>query len=130
MESVESLSEKRLLVHGVRGGRHEVYLLDTGASVSLLSKRTKGVKRGRVYNGTLIGAGGGLETAYIADDVVEVCGRKFTQFVVCDIDAIVASIRRETGRSISGIIGLPMMRANGVRIDVNSNLIGFEEDGD
>lgn len=127
MIEVTSLSDKRLLIEGILNGRKHVFLLDTGASVSLISKRIKGLDKGRRYNGKLIGAGGGLETSYVCNDLVDIQGRMFGQFVICDIDAIVTSIQHQTGIAISGIIGLPQMKANNMQVDFNDNLILFEE---
>lgn len=123
------MSEKRLIVEGLVNGKKACFLLDTGASVGLIdsSRRKKfGLVVGRRYNGTLVGAGGEMEECHVCNTVVEVHGRKISQFLLSDISGVVSSIRRETGIEILGIIGLPQMKFAGIRIDANDDLVMFE----
>lgn len=115
------MSDKRLIVPMTVNGRELNFLVDTGASVGLISKRIKGLKKGRRYD-NVIGAGGKLET-YICDTFATLVGKTFSQFLIADIDNIIASIRHETGVEIAGIISLPQMRLYGVEIDTDDNFI-------
>ena len=121
MQQIKSISDKRLIVPMTVNGRELNFLVDTGASVGLISKRVKGLKKGRRYD-NVIGAGGKLET-YICNTFATLGGKTFSQFLIADIDNIIASIRHETGVEIAGIISLPQMRFYGVEIDTDDNFI-------
>jgi predicted aspartyl protease len=129
MKTLKSLSSKRILIEGTVNGKKAIFLIDTGATVSLIDKnktKTFGLVRGNRYNGKLIGAGGDIETTYVCNTFVDIHGKTIAQFLLSDISNIVDSIRRETGYEILGIIGLPQLSFAGIQLDINDMLITIE----
>lgn len=129
MKRIKSLSDKRLIIEGLVHGKPARFLLDSGASVALIDKDKKkeyGLKEGRRYNGTLIGAGGEMHNVRHCDTFVEFEGKTITQFLLADISGVVESIKRETGIEIIGIISLPQMSFIGMNIDINSSEVWLE----
>ena len=129
MKRIKSLSDKRLIIEGIVNGKPARFLLDSGASVALIDKDKKkeyGLKEGRRYNGTLIGAGGEMHNVRHCDTFVEFEGKTITQFLLADISGVVESIKRETGIEIIGIISLPQMSFIGMNIDINSSEVWLE----
>lgn len=129
MKTLKSLSVKRFLIEGTVNGKKAIFLIDTGATVSLIDKnkvKTFGLIKGRRYNGNLIGAGGDIEDCYVCNSFVELQGKTISQFLLTDISNIVDSIRRETGYEILGIIGLPQQSFAGIQLDINDMLITIE----
>ena len=126
---MKSLSDERLIVQAVINGMGANLLLDTGATVGLLSD---GIKRkyklilGKKFPRKLVGAGGEF-TAYYCHTFAYVGGKPVTQFLVADIDNVAASVREQTGIEIQGIMSLPQMKQAGIQIDANDNLIMIEE---
>ena len=129
MTRIKSKSEKRLIIEGLVNGKSANFLIDTGASIALISeshRRKYDLKRGRPFNGMIVGAGGELSTSYICDTFPVINGRPFSQFILTDIGNIIESIERETGVEIIGIISLPQMKVNAIQVDANDNEIIFE----
>ena len=129
MIQIKSKSEKRLIIEGIVNGKSANFLIDTGASIALISESHRkkfDLKRGRMYNGTIIGAGGEIGMCYICDTFPIINGKQFSQFILTDMSGIIQSIERETGIEILGIISLPQMKINGMQVDANDNLIIFE----
>lgn len=129
MEKIRSLSDKRLIVECTVNGRQGNFLVDTGASVGLISEdrvRKFGLLEGRRYPGTLIGAGGEISGVRYCNTFANLKGKDIPQFLIADISAVRESIRRETGVEILGIISLPQMKIAGMQVDANDNLIIIE----
>ena len=129
MLKIKSKSDKRLIIEGIVNGKSANFLIDTGASIALISeshRKKYNLKRGRTFNGTILGAGGELSSCTICNTFPIINGKPFSQFVLTDISGIIQSIKRETGIEILGIISLPQMKFNGIQIDANDNLIIFE----
>lgn len=129
MKRIKSLSEKRLIIEGLVNDKPAYFLLDSGASVALIDKDRKkeyGLKEGRRYNGTLIGAGGEMCNIRHCDTFVEFEGKKISQFLLADISGVVKSIKKETGIEILGIISLPQMSMIGLNLDINSLEVWIE----
>lgn len=126
---IKSETEKRLIVEGQVNGKSAYFLIDTGASVGLISKHAEKeykLRKGRKYSGTLIGAGGEIKNVHHCDTSVIFQGREIPQFLFADIDNVIKSIKRETGIEILGIISLKQMEFIGMNIDVNSNEVWLE----
>lgn len=126
---IKSESEKRLIIEGKVNDKTAYFLVDTGASVGLISKHAEKeykLRKGRKYSGTLIGAGGEIKNVHHCDTSVIFQGREIPQFLFADIDNVIKSIKRETGIEILGIISLPQMSIIGMNIDVNSSEIWLE----
>lgn len=119
---IYSVSDKRIIVPGIVNGKKYHFLVDTGASVPLISERVRGIVVGKPYSGGIVGAGGQIKARH-CNTFVNVGGKPMTQFLIADIDNIIASIRHETGVEIAGIISLPQMRFYGVEIDTDDNFI-------
>lgn len=129
MIEIKSKSDKRLIIEGLINNKSANFLIDTGASIALISKDAKkkyNLKCGKRYNGSIVGAGGELGDTYICDTFPIINNKPFSQFIIVDISDIISSIKKETGIEIIGIISLPQMKFNGMQIDANDNLIIFE----
>lgn len=122
MMEIKSLSTKRIIVPCQIEGRCVNFLIDTGASVGLVSCRLKFLRKGRPYNGTIIGVGGEIKTC-VCNSFALLGGRQLAQFLIADIGSVIDSIKRETGIEIGGIISLPQMQLNGIEIATDDNLI-------
>ena len=129
MERIKSLSDKRLIVAAEVNDKPAYFLLDSGASVALIDKDRKkeyGLKEGRRFEGTIIGAGGEMRNVRHCDTFVHFGGKVIPQFLLADISGIVKSIKKETGIEILGIISLPQMSMIGMNIDINSSEVWLE----
>ena len=129
MVEIKSKSDKRLIIEGLINNNTANFLIDTGASIALISKDAKkkyNLKCGKRYNGSIVGAGGELGDTYMCDTFPIINNKSFSQFIMVDISDIISSIKKETGIEIIGIISLPQMKFNGMQIDANDNLIIFE----
>jgi len=128
MKKIKSLSEKRLIIPAKLNGKDANFLIDTGATVALISDRLKkkyGLIVGRRFPGSLVGAGGSF-SAYYCNTPATLEDKTLTQFLLADIDNVVESIKRETGIEIHGIISLPQMQFVGMQIDANDHLVILE----
>lgn len=129
MEKIRSKADNRLIIEAEINGKNACFLVDTGASVGLISKHAEKeykLRKGRKYSGTLIGAGGEIKNVHHCDTSVIFQGREIPQFLFADIDNVIKSIKRETGIEILGIISLKQMSIIGMNIDVNSSEIWLE----
>lgn len=129
MKRIKSISEKRLIVEGKVNGKESFFLLDTGASVGLMDYKQKkdfGLKEGRSYGGTLVGAGGKMNKVKVCETFAYVEERIIPQFLLADIGNVVESIEQETGVKILGIIGLQQMKIANISLDMNDNDIILE----
>ena len=128
MKKIKSLSEKRLIIPAKLNGKDANFLIDTGATVALISDRLKkkyGLIVGRRFPGSLVGAGGSFSADY-CNTPATLEDKTLTQFLLADIDNVVESIKRETGIEIHGIISLPQMQFVGMQIDANDHLVILE----
>ena len=129
MKTINSLSEKRLIVKCNVNSKTAAFLIDTGASIGLIDKnQTKkyNLSSSRKYTGTIVGAGGEIENPYICDNIINIEDKIMNQFLLVDLSNIVDSIKRETGITILGIVSLPQMKFIGMNIDTNDNLLILE----
>lgn len=130
MIQLNSKSTKRLIIEGIVNGKTANFLIDTGASVGLIDDtqvKKYGLSIGKMFNGTLVGAGGEMRNVRYCNTFVNVGGKDIPQFLLADIDGVVDSIKRETGIEILGIISLPQMKIIGMNIDANDSLILIED---
>lgn len=124
MLEFKSKSDKRLIVEGIINGRKAMMLVDTGATVGLLSE---GIKKPyklkmRKHSITLAGAGGTFKAEHCETPLL--LGRTMIhQFYVADISDVISSIKRQTGIEIQGIISLPQCKVAEMEIDTDDNLI-------
>lgn len=128
MKKIRSLTEKRLIIKAQLNGKDANFLIDTGATVALVSERIKkkyGLVVGKKFPKPLVGAGGNFY-AYYCNTPAYIEGKPLTQFLIADIDNVIASIKKETGIEIQGIISLPQMQFVGMQIDANDYLIILE----
>lgn len=129
MERIKSLSDKRLIIEGIVNDKPARFLLDSGASVALIDKDKKkeyGLKEGRRFEGTIVGAGGEMRNVRHCDTFVHFGGKVIPQFLLADISCVVKSIKKETGIEILGIISLPQMSMIGMNLDINSSEVWLE----
>ena len=130
MITINSKSDKRLIIEGIVNNKTANFLIDTGASIGLIDRNQRkdyNLLVGNKYNGTLVGAGGEIKNVRICNTFVNIGHKMISQFLLADIDSIIDSIKRETGIEILGIIGLPQMKFAGINIDANDNLIQIEQ---
>ena len=112
LKKMEIISTSRPIIEAVLNDKKRNFLLDTGASVGMLSDKIKGLhKSNRTV--TIIDASGDDTECFLVDDFVVYNGRKTAQFVVSDFSGIQDSIYRETSVWIDGIIGYLQMRILG-----------------
>lgn len=129
MKRIKSLSDKRLIIEAEVNDKPAYFLLDSGASVALIDKDRKkeyGLKEGRRFEGTIIGAGGEMRNVRHCDTFVHFGGKVIPQFLLADISGVVRSIKKETGIEILGIISLPQMSMIGLNLDINSSEVWLE----
>lgn len=125
MLEIKSQSDKRLIVEGVFNGRKAYMLIDTGATCGLINEKNAKpykllLKKHQTI--TLAGAGGTFKATRC--DTPLLLGRTMIyQFYVADISEVVASIKRQTGVEIQGIISLPQCKLAEMEIDTDDNLI-------
>ena len=125
MKKIKSLSERRLIIPAKLNGKDANFLVDTGATVALVSDRIKkkyGLMVGKKFPKPLVGAGGEFN-AYFCNTPAYLEGKPLTQFLLADIRNVAESIRQETGITIHGIISLPQMQFVGMQIDTKDNTI-------
>lgn len=114
------VTDKRPILDCMVNGIHAYFLFDTGASISLIDDnniKRYGLKKGRRYNGAIVGANGSIEDTYVCNDTVYVQGKPISQFIFSDLTDIRDSIKRETGYDILGIVSYPQMKLLGISID-------------
>ena len=109
METIKSVSDKRIIVPGMINGREYYFLVDTGASIALISEKVRGLDIGKRFGGSIEGAGGSIK-ARICNTFVKIGGKDFSQFLATNLDNLIASIAEETNVEIAGIIALPQMK--------------------
>lgn len=127
---IKSESESRLIIEVEINGKSAYMLVDTGATVGMIDERkvkSYGLKKGRNFNGTIVGAGGTMKNVRHCDTSAVFQGRLIPQFLLADIKNVVESIKRETGIEILGIISLSQMKIIGMNIDTNSHEVWLEE---
>lgn len=125
---LESKTDKRIIIEGEVNGNTMYFLVDTGASVGLIDYnqiRMYGIKKGKMFPSTLVGASGDM-MAWHCYQLFEIGGKQVGQFLIADIDAVVRSIARETGITISGILSLPQMAMIGAKIDTQRKELRLE----
>lgn len=128
MKEIKSLSEKRLIVQATLNGKPANLLLDTGATVGLLSRDIRkkyGLVKGKPFGNKLVGAGGEF-TAYYCNTFAYLQDRVLTQFLLADISSIIDSIKAQTGIEIQGIISLPQMQFAHIKLDADDSLVILE----
>lgn len=123
MDKIQSVTEKRIIIPGKILDKTKYFLVDTGASVALISDKIKGIKKGRKFNGSVVGVGGQMGSMYISDTFVTVGDKQLSQFLITNIDGIIDSIKKETGIEISGIISLPQLKLYGAEIDTDDGFV-------
>ena len=124
------LTDKRPVIKVSINGQETAALVDTGASLSIVSESDMGkfkFKRGSKMAGSVIGLDGTEQSMYYTgkDFNFEVEGIPAYQFVIGDIDAVKASIKKETGVEISAIIGYPTIKQLELIINPSTNEISI-----
>lgn len=122
METIKSVSDKRIIVPGMINGKEYYFLVDTGASVALINEKVRGLDIGKRFGGNIEGAGGSIR-ARICNTFVKIGGKDFSQFLATNLDNLITSIVEETNVEIAGIIALPQMKFYGVEIDTDEGTI-------
>jgi predicted aspartyl protease len=129
MKRIKSLSDKRLIIEGKVNGRTAYFLIDTGASLALMDydqRKQYDLEVGKRFPGSVVGAGGEMRNVRYCNTFVHIENKVIPQFLLADISGVVASIKKETGIEILGIISLPQMKMCGISLDCNDNEIIME----
>jgi hypothetical protein len=74
----------------------------------------------------VVGAGGEMRNVRYCNTFVHIENKVIPQFLLADISGVVASIKKETGIEILGIISLPQCKMCGISLDCNDNEIIME----
>lgn len=114
-----SKTDKRIIVEAKVNDITINLLVDTGATVGIIDSnqyRMLGAVRGKSFKSTLMAASGEMD-AWYCNTLFWVGDKQVGQFLIADIGAVVRSIARETGITISGILSLPQMAMLGATID-------------
>ena len=124
------LTDKRPVIKVSINGQETAALVDTGASLSIVSESDMGkfkFKRGSKMTGSVIGLDGTEQSMYHTgkDFDFKVEGLPAYQFVIGNIDAVKASIKKETGVEISAIIGYPTIKQLELIINPSTNEISI-----
>ena len=124
------LTDKRPVIQVSINGHETAALVDTGASLSIVSESDMGkfkFKRGSKMTGSVIGLDGTEQSMYHTgkDFDFKVEGLPAYQFVIGNIDAIKSSIKKETGIEISAIIGYPTIKQLELIINPSTNEISI-----
>lgn len=112
-------------LNGVEG----YFVLDTGASISILSQRylkVYGVELGhKLDNVGIVGYGGQTIGVYsVGDYSLKLGGIELTSdFVTRKMPVVVNSLEAATGRRIVGIIGMDNIENAGISLDYNTNTV-------
>lgn len=128
MIKIDSQSDKRLIVRGTMEGTEVNILVDTGATVGIINKKSPVSRSLRLDNRKtfqLEGAGGSFKATLINSPLV-MGGKQVYQFLLADINNVVASVQRETGIRIDGIISLAQCKMMHISIDTDDNYITLE----
>ena len=124
------LTDKRPVIKVSINGQETAALVDTGASLSIVSESDMSklkFKRGSKLAGTVIGLDGTEQSMYHTgkDFDFKIEGLPAYQFVIGNIDAIKSSIKKETGIEISAIIGYPTIKQLELIINPSTNEISI-----
>lgn len=121
---------KKPIIEATLNGKKAYFLLDTGSDITMLSKHDD-KKYGfkllvRDENHAALGIGGktaGMTSAYQVRLELGTT-RINTRYLAHDLSAIAQAIEKDTGLSISGIIGSDAMKRYGIIIDYKNRVIG------
>lgn len=118
---MQFLTTKRPIVECTINGKSANFLLDTGASVAFIDREfigEYGIEQGKKYHGKVMGAGGEMRGVRYCNSFVTLPnGKDVAQFLLADISGIRASIKKETGIDIVGIVSYPQMQFAGIMIE-------------
>ena len=123
MTTIQSKTDKRLIVDVVVNGRQLPMLIDTGATVGLISDKIEGLTIDRKRQPVKFQGLDGVSKGRRCYTIATLAGKIINQFLVADIEEIQESILQETGITIYGIVGLQQMRFIGMIIDTQNNTI-------
>lgn len=123
----KSISDKRIIIPVNINGKEANMLVDTGASVGIVDidcRKKYEFDLGSELGSTIVGVGGESMQAYHTKNLdMDIQGVKLYQFVAMNIDSVKNSIRRETGITINGIIGLTQIKMSEMKIDADNGVI-------
>ena len=123
----KSISDKRIIIPVNINGKEANMLVDTGASIGIVDidcRKKYEFDLGSELGSTIVGVGGESMQAYHTKNLdMDIQGVKLYQFVAMNIDSVKNSIRRETGITINGIIGLTQIKMSEMKIDADNGII-------
>ncbi len=117
----------QLLVHGSANGRAEGYfLLDTGASASLLSKEaaTTVLPSSIGWDNVQMRGVRGQLPGVVAPARVKIAGHEWNDPEAIAVD--LEHLSRQTGVELLGVLGFPLLSQSALTIDYRHGLVAFE----
>ena len=120
---------KPLIVVQINGRQYSM-LVDTGASVNIVSREVASSEKMRVrtvYAGNIYSVVDKITARHVDKADISVSGRHIHQFVMMDIEGISETILLSTGIKISGILGVPAIRELGMIIDLKRGIITLKD---
>ena len=128
--STEIISlEKVPIIVANLNGKSAYFVLDSGSDVSLLhledAEKFQYTHQKRAAK-SIVGASGGKQALFEASQVALQIGQQSLQTVyyATDLSSVIESLSNSTGVTISGIIGMDLMRKYGFEIDyINRQLV-------
>ncbi len=129
--SVQFFSNVKVpVVEGTLNGKKAFFIIDSGASVSVLDEKQSNrygyhIDEGFFENSTIAGYGGTSSVSAAAVGVDLVIGNKelSTDYRSKDISEVVNVIKQNTGVTITGIIGSDIMKSYKFVLDYSSNSV-------
>jgi hypothetical protein len=108
----------------VNGGEPRPFILDTGASGTVVDAAAAGVKpEATVGEGTMRGAGGEVEIDVVKLDSLAVGGARLLGPAVAAAD--LAPLRDMIGADVAGVLGYDFLRHFVVKVDYENSLVTF-----
>jgi len=121
--------EKVPIIEVSLNGKSAYFVLDSGSDVSLLhlpDALNFEFSHQKRASKSIVGASGGNQPLYQASDFELLLGQRplQTMFFATDLATIIESLAASTGITITGIIGMDLMRKYGFEIDyLNQRLV-------
>ena len=110
------------IIKATLNGKTAYFVLDSGSDVSIIHKLDASdfafTPKKRAIK-SIIGVSGGNQSLHeVPDAVLQMAGHRLqTQFYATDLSTVVKALSISTGITVSGIIGVDLMRKYGFEID-------------
>ncbi|MEM6261928.1 MAG: hypothetical protein AAGI38_05435 [Bacteroidota bacterium] len=129
---IVNLTSKPIVAASLNGTK-AYFIVDTGSGITLLNKNDKATYEFKTTSSPLfeqhaIDLKGNTTELLDAHKVNLMVGNTQikTHFMSCDMDRVVASVKRRTGYTVQGIIGSDVMKKYRVMIDYEKEVLVFK----